>query len=121
VSPIVEFNRFAVETRWLVLPSVCPTVIGLALFGLSVPSPAPRSAVAAEPFLWIGRPPRPRRRASEDGGGTIVPHLLIFRLVQLYHSCDALDDLGEWQAAQHCRRGGHVKGCAVLDWIAGRR
>jgi hypothetical protein len=34
---------------------------------------------------------------------------------------DALDDLGEGQAAQHCRRGGHVKGCHVLDWIAGRR
>jgi hypothetical protein len=34
---------------------------------------------------------------------------------------DALDDLGEGQAAEHCRRGGHVKGCFVLDWIAGRR
>jgi hypothetical protein len=34
---------------------------------------------------------------------------------------DALDDLGEAQAAQHGRRGGHVKGCHVLDWIAGRR
>jgi hypothetical protein len=34
---------------------------------------------------------------------------------------DALDDLGEGQAVEHGRRGGHVKGCAVLDWIAGRR
>jgi hypothetical protein len=34
---------------------------------------------------------------------------------------DALDDLDEGQAAEHCRRGGHVKGCRVLDWIAGRR
>jgi hypothetical protein len=34
---------------------------------------------------------------------------------------DALDDLGEGPAAQHCRRGGHVKGCHVLDWIAGGR
>jgi hypothetical protein len=34
---------------------------------------------------------------------------------------DALDDLGEGRAAEHCRRAGHVKGCHVLDWIAGRR
>jgi hypothetical protein len=34
---------------------------------------------------------------------------------------DALDDLGEAQAAEHCRRGGHVKGCHVLDRITGRR
>jgi hypothetical protein len=34
---------------------------------------------------------------------------------------DALDDLGEGLAAEHCRRGGHVKGCHVLDRIAGRR
>jgi hypothetical protein len=34
---------------------------------------------------------------------------------------DALDDLGEREATEHCRRGGHVKGCHVLDWIAGRR
>jgi hypothetical protein len=34
---------------------------------------------------------------------------------------DALDDLGEAHAAQHCRRGRHVQGCHVLDWIAGQR
>jgi hypothetical protein len=34
---------------------------------------------------------------------------------------DALDDLGEGPAAEHCRQDGHVKGCHVLDWIAGRR
>ena len=33
---------------------------------------------------------------------------------------DALDDLGEGQAAEHCRRGGHVKGCHVLDWVLGK-
>jgi hypothetical protein len=34
---------------------------------------------------------------------------------------DALDDLGEGEAAEHCRRGGHDKGSHVLDWITGRR
>jgi hypothetical protein len=30
---------------------------------------------------------------------------------------DALEDLGEGQAAAHCREKVHVKGCHVLDWI----
>jgi hypothetical protein len=34
---------------------------------------------------------------------------------------DALADLGEEQAAEHCRQGGHGKGCHVLDWVLGRR
>jgi hypothetical protein len=34
---------------------------------------------------------------------------------------DALADLGEEQATEHCRQGGHVKGCHVLDWVLGRR
>jgi hypothetical protein len=33
---------------------------------------------------------------------------------------DALEDLGEEQAAAHCRKRAHVKGCHVLDWILGR-
>jgi hypothetical protein len=33
---------------------------------------------------------------------------------------DALTDLGEDAAAQHCLQGGHVKGCHVLDWVLGR-
>jgi hypothetical protein len=33
---------------------------------------------------------------------------------------DALDDLGEDQAAAHCREAVHVRGCYVLDWITGR-
>jgi hypothetical protein len=34
---------------------------------------------------------------------------------------DALDDLGEEQAADHCRQAQHVKGCHVVDWILDRR
>jgi hypothetical protein len=34
---------------------------------------------------------------------------------------DALDDMGEADAAGHCREATHVRGCAVLDWILGRR
>jgi hypothetical protein len=33
---------------------------------------------------------------------------------------DALTDLGEEQAAEHCRQQEHAKGCHVLDWILGR-
>ena len=33
---------------------------------------------------------------------------------------DALDDLGEAEAAAHCRLPGHVKGCHVVDWILGK-
>jgi hypothetical protein len=34
---------------------------------------------------------------------------------------DALDDRRERPAAEYGCRGGHVKGCHVLDGIAGRR
>ncbi|HYT89439.1 MAG TPA: hypothetical protein VEL76_12100 [Gemmataceae bacterium] len=30
---------------------------------------------------------------------------------------DALDELGEVQAAEHCRQGQHARGCHILDWI----
>jgi hypothetical protein len=33
---------------------------------------------------------------------------------------DALDELGEEQAAAHCREPLHVRGCHVLDWVCGR-
>lgn len=34
---------------------------------------------------------------------------------------DALDELGEAVAAQHCRAPVHVKGCHVVEWVLGRR
>jgi hypothetical protein len=34
---------------------------------------------------------------------------------------DALSELGEESAAEHCRQGVHFKGCHVLDWILGLR
>jgi hypothetical protein len=34
---------------------------------------------------------------------------------------DALADLGEEAAATHCREGGHVKGCHIVDWVLGKR
>jgi hypothetical protein len=33
---------------------------------------------------------------------------------------DALEDLGQPEAAAHCREPGHVKGCHVVDWALGR-
>jgi hypothetical protein len=33
---------------------------------------------------------------------------------------DALEEVGEEEAAAHCRGGGHVKGCFVVDWVLGR-
>jgi hypothetical protein len=33
---------------------------------------------------------------------------------------DALEELGEVEAAAHCRTELHAKGCHVLDWITGR-
>jgi hypothetical protein len=33
---------------------------------------------------------------------------------------DALDDLGEAEAAGHCRLPAHAKGCHVLDWVLGK-
>ncbi len=34
---------------------------------------------------------------------------------------DALADLEEDGAAGHCREGGHVKGCHVIDWVLARK
>ena len=33
---------------------------------------------------------------------------------------DALEDLGEAKAANHCRGPVHTKGCHILDWILGK-
>jgi hypothetical protein len=33
---------------------------------------------------------------------------------------DALEDLGEVEAAGHCRQGTHFKGCHVVDWVLGK-
>ncbi len=33
---------------------------------------------------------------------------------------DALEELGEADAAAHCRTELHAKGCHVLDWFTGR-
>jgi hypothetical protein len=33
---------------------------------------------------------------------------------------DALADLGEDAAAEHCRQPRHVRGCHVVDWILGK-
>jgi hypothetical protein len=30
---------------------------------------------------------------------------------------DALEELGEWEAATHCREPLHARGCHVLDWV----
>jgi hypothetical protein len=32
---------------------------------------------------------------------------------------DALEELGEEWAAQHCREARHYRGCHVLDWLHG--
>jgi hypothetical protein len=34
---------------------------------------------------------------------------------------DVLEELGELQAAAHCRKKVHVKGCHVIDWALGKR
>jgi hypothetical protein len=34
---------------------------------------------------------------------------------------DALDEIGEAEAAAHCRLESHAKGCCVVDWVLGKR
>jgi hypothetical protein len=34
---------------------------------------------------------------------------------------DALEELGEADAAAHCRTGLHARGCHVVDWITGKK
>jgi len=33
---------------------------------------------------------------------------------------DALEELGEAEAAAHCREKDHVKGCHIIDWVLGK-
>jgi len=33
---------------------------------------------------------------------------------------DALEDLGEGEAADHCRQPSHARGCHIIDWILGK-
>jgi len=51
-------------------------------------------------------------RSCYDAFPTVSPDYLVL--------ADALADLGEDQAAAHCREPLHGKGCHVLDWILGR-
>jgi hypothetical protein len=71
--------------------------------------------VVGNPF----RPLKPRHfepelvelaRAIYDGDHLLYPLL-----------ADALDDLGEHEAATHCRTGKHLRGCHVVDWVMGWR
>jgi hypothetical protein len=48
-------------------------------------------------------------RSCADGDQTLRPLL-----------ADALEDLGESEAAEHCRQPSCIKGCHVIDWVAGR-
>jgi hypothetical protein len=34
---------------------------------------------------------------------------------------DALEELGENEAAAHCRQGFHARGCHVIDWVLDKR
>jgi hypothetical protein len=47
-------------------------------------------------------------RAIHEGDVALYPLL-----------ADALDDLGEHEAAAHCRTGTHLRGCHVVDWVLG--
>lgn len=71
--------------------------------------------IVGNPF----RPLRPRAfapevvelaRAIHEGDRALFPLL-----------ADALDDLGEHDAAEHCRTAKHLRGCHVLDWVMGWR
>lgn len=71
--------------------------------------------IVGNPF----RPLKPRHFAAEvvelaraihEGDHALYPLL-----------ADALDDLGESEAAEHCRTGKHLRGCHVVDWVMGWR
>jgi hypothetical protein len=47
-------------------------------------------------------------RACHDGDHALYPLL-----------ADALDELGEPAAAEHCRQAGHLRGCHVVTWVLG--
>jgi hypothetical protein len=67
------------------------------------------------------RPPRPRAFPAHVVGLAQECYDAFPELSERFPIlADALDDLGEGQAAEHCRQDGHVKGCHVLDWVLGR-
>jgi hypothetical protein len=72
----------------------------LDIFGNPFRSPAKRKFPAGVVGL---------AQACYDGDQSVYPIL-----------ADALADLGEEQAAEHCREAGHVKGCHVVDWVLGK-
>jgi hypothetical protein len=47
-------------------------------------------------------------RACHEGDHGLYPLL-----------ADALAELGEEQAARHCREPSHLRGCHVVDWVLG--
>jgi hypothetical protein len=82
-----------------------------------------RWAVQIQPHLLrclFGNPFRPLLRRS------LPPHVLglaqsiyaAFPAVSPDHAilADALEELGETEAAMHCRQGFHARGCHVIDW-----
>ena len=63
------------------------------------------------------RPPPPRRFPPEVRG---LAEACFDDATNYPLLADALADLGEEAAADHCRTAGHVRGCHVVDWVAGR-
>jgi hypothetical protein len=51
-------------------------------------------------------------RACHDAFPEVSPEYLVL--------ADALSDLGEDVAADHCREATHAKGCYLVDWVLGR-
>jgi hypothetical protein len=61
--------------------------------------------------------PLPKRRFSADLRG--LAEACHEDPTQMSLLADALADLGEEEAAEHCRLPEHVKGCHVVDWVRG--
>ena len=71
--------------------------------------------IVGNPF----RPLRPRHFEPELVELARAIHEGDAALYQLL--ADALDDLGEHEAASHCRTAKHLRGCHVVDWVLGWR
>jgi hypothetical protein len=59
----------------------------------------------------VALPPHVLGLAEECDGGDVA----LFPLL-----ADALEEIGQDQAAAHCRQPRHARGCHILDWILGR-
>jgi len=69
----------------------------------------------------FGNPFRPPARRSFPGGVRGLAQACYEGDSSIYPIlADALSDLGEEQAAVHCRTAAHVKGCHVVDWVLGK-